>query len=171
MQPRRFGQRVRGVRGFRHGRLFVWTNAQGTTTFSGRVATKGAGDAWNAGGQANVRLTGNGFAEFIVTDTTSMQMVGLATVAATGNFTAINWAIYVSAGEIWESGSPVTVLAPPVLGDRIRIGVENGVVIYRHNGTAMYTSLVAPVGRLYAVAAQFAHGATITGVILQGVWT
>src|SRR6185437_8838020 len=52
-------------------------------------------------------------------------------------------------------------------GDVLRVAVEGGVVKYRKNGTLLRTSTVAPTYPLYAGAALYTNGSTVTNAQLS----
>jgi len=66
----------------------------------------------------------------------------------------IDYAIYPSPYSseacVYEGGANRGCIVPYVAGDRLRVGVEGGVVKYYRNGTVFYTSSVAPTYPLIA---------------------
>jgi hypothetical protein len=94
--------------------------------------------------------SGDGYAEYVVPNTTKALMFGLSTGDIDVAYTDIDFAIYPFAGgggplQIWEGGAYIGNVGNGFAeGDVLRVAVEGGVVKYRKNGTLLYTSSVSP---------------------------
>src|SRR5262245_59509587 len=84
------------------------TNLVGASNSDGSV-TKSAADGWgNAGYSSFESISGDGYIDFVVTETNTDRMVGLSTIDTDQNFTTIEYAFYFDSANvlrIYQSGS------------------------------------------------------------------
>jgi hypothetical protein len=142
-----------------------WTGETGTSA-GGTTLTKTDGTAtWNAQASATKSVTlADGYLEVGVLETTTSRMVGLTEHESTPSFSDIDYAWLLAAGgtlHVYENGNYMGSFGSYATGDRLRVGVENGVVVYRRNGTLIFTSPTAPVLPLSVDTSLYTPGATI----------
>ena len=149
--------------------LAEWTNigshlttASGSVTFAtgtpataheGAVSTRGIN---SPSGYVGFKLSGYGFA-------------GLSNGDTDGQIGDIDFA-FRSWGdlEVWENGALRASLGPASSSDALRVAIENGVVVYKRNGTLVYKSGVAPTYPLVVDSSLCQCGASATLVTLSG---
>jgi hypothetical protein len=150
-----------------------WQNLVGVSA-SGHSLTKTAADGWDSGAWTTASLSGDGYAEFRVGETTSYKMAGLTHAVTDASYATIDFGIYplgTGAFEIWESGVPVNGGAPfgsYAANDVFRVSVTNGVVTYLQNGALVYTSTQTPTFPLVFDASLYSQEATLGGVKFTG---
>jgi len=127
--------------------LTTWSDPVKVTASDGALTkSSGCDGCADSGAHSGPQLTGDGYSEFTAPALTRLYAgLGSDLSAATSSST-INYAFSLwptGAWEIRELGvyrKDGTYAA----GDRFRVAVENGAVVYRRNGTVVYTSAVAP---------------------------
>lgn len=72
-----------------------------------------------------------------------------------------------AASTSWRLGVLKDGFGPYAAGDRIRVAVENGNVVYRRNGALLYESLAAPTYPLL-VDTSFASNSTLGNAVIAG---
>ncbi|CQR73296.1 hypothetical protein SOV_50790 [Sporomusa ovata DSM 2662] len=118
-------------------------------TVSGNDISKTAGTAstWDASCSATRLLYNGNYAEYTVAILGRNIMFGLSSSWVNASYTSIDYAIYQTGSSlnVYEDGlSKLTTLVPTVLGDKLRVAVENNQVKYYKNGVLFYTSLKTP---------------------------
>src|SRR5205823_3488375 len=103
------------------------------------------------------------------------RMFGLSHADGNQSYNTIQFGLYLVGNgtlQVWESGSPrvggaaVGTYAP---GDKLRVSVDSGVVTYRKNETTvLYTSTLTPTYPLFADAALYTNGATLSNAVIFG---
>lgn len=144
----------------------VWTQLVNATA-NGATLTKSGGQPQfdDAGGVSAQSIgAGDGWLEVTVGDTQPFRMVGLALPHAGTSENAIDFAFHLQAGraDVYERGAwkaDNTALS----GDKLRVAVAGGVVTYSNNGSAVYSSTVAPAYPLLATASLVDAGAAVDG--------
>ena len=120
-----------------------------TASLGGLVKTAGCDGCQDSGAHSVVRLAGEGHGEFV--HGAGIVTAGLSTdLSAATTMMTMNYAFTLLPTGTWEvrelgvyrKGGP---FAP---GDRFRVAVEGTKVVYRRNGTKVYTSTVAPSGTM-----------------------
>ncbi len=143
----------------------AWTNLGGVVDNAGTLE-RPTGSGWNAGAISTQTLSGDGYVEFEVSDTVSYLMFGLGSGDTDQGYGDIEYAIYTYAATgdllLFENGSYRGTVGPYVIGDRLRVAVEGGVVKYRHNGALLYSSAVTPTYPLNVDTSVYSAGASIT---------
>ena len=150
---------------------FVWRSDVGVAVRAfGLVNTASTG--WGLSGAVSTMelQSGDGYVEFTATDTASARMIGFNRGDANQSYTDLDFAIYPAGGTlfVYESGSSRGSFGSFASGDRIRVGIEAGVVKYRRNGTLLYTSSVTPQYPLLVDTAFYTAASTIAEVTLVG---
>ena len=146
----------------------VWTAATDVTISAGSLLKAGSA-GWSAGAASTATLTGDGFLEFTATETSTRRICGLADQDASYDPAEIDFAIQLEANadvKVYESGTLRGTFGTYAPGDRFRVEVRQGQVVYRKNGLVFYTSGVAPIFPLAVDAALDTPGATLGEVRL-----
>jgi hypothetical protein len=133
---------------------------------------KTAATGWgNAGAySSNSLAAGDGYVEWVATEVTTGRMLGLSVGNVGNNYTDIDFAIHAKetgALNVYENGGWKHSGSTYSAGDVLRVQVEGGVVKYKKNGVAIYTSLIAPSYPLLADAAFNHNGATINNAMFD----
>jgi arylsulfatase A-like enzyme len=148
-----------------------WTEAVGVSIAANSL-TKTASYGWNAGAVSDTHLaSGDGYVEFVASETTTSRMLGLSTGNSGTSYADIDFAIYLRAGgelRIYEGGAYVGTYGTYVTGDTLRIGVVGGLVQYSRNGTVFETSALTPTYPLLVDTALYYPGATLSAVVVSG---
>jgi RHS repeat-associated protein len=171
--------------GYRNGQLLVtaaaatsgppqnvtWTNAVGVSVSGNNLTRTAASDGWNAGARSTQSIsTGDGYAEFTASETNKKRSVGLTQNTSVTSYQHINYGMVLDEfGQITihEGLGVYGVFGTYTTGDTIRVAVEGGVVKYRKNGILLRTSTVAPTYPLYAGAATYTNGSTVSNAKLS----
>ena len=96
-------------------------------------------------------------------------MVGLSNGDSTAHYNDIDFGLGLATDNqiyIYEQGNYVGTFGGYALGDRLRVGLEGGVVTYRRNGTLLHASTRTPTYPLLVDTALNTPSATISGVFL-----
>lgn len=149
----------------------------GTTVFSvptnvtvaGGTLTKTGTAGWNARAVLRARPieVGDGYVQFTATETDKDRACGLANGDDGATVSDIEYAILLASDgtfSIYESGALVGNMGAYAATDVFRVEVASGAVLYKHNGSTVYTSTVAPIYPLVADTALYHVGATLTDV-------
>lgn len=93
--------------------------------------------------------SGDGWVQFTLTGIFSVSFIGLTadTAYTDPDYHKIKFSFFIFGSNIYmfEDGVISLFIAPAVTGDIYRISIEGGVVVYRRNGSVVYTSGQAPV--------------------------
>ena len=125
----------------------------------------------DSGAHSVARLTGDGYAEFAMSPG-SRIMAGLsADLSEATASSTIDYAFSLWPGGAWEIRERGVYRkdGTGAAGDRFRVAVEGGRVVYRRNGAILYTSGVTPVFPLVLDATLYSMGATISGAAVVAV--
>lgn len=123
--------------------------------------------SWDGNGFSLQSVSNNGYMQTILEETNEARMIGLSSTDANANYTSIQYCFYTTnagALQIYESGTSRGAFGTYATGDTLKIAVENNVVKYYKNGTALYISNVTPTLPLYVDASTNSIGATISDV-------
>jgi RHS repeat-associated protein len=171
--------------GYRNGQLLVtadsatggsaqnvsWTNGVGVSISGNSLTRTLAGDGWNAGARSSQSIaSGDGYVEFTASETNKKRTMGLTDNTSVTGYQHIDYGILLGeTGQITihEGVAVYGVFGTYTTGDTLRVAVEGGVVKYRKNGALLRTSTLAPAYPLYAGAALFTNGSTITNAVLS----
>ena len=151
----------------------VWANAvRCAVTGNSLKKISGQGDAPDAGANSRQAITsGDGYAEFTVTETDKIRFCGLTRRAESKDIASIDFAIKLTdrgVAEVRENNLYETETSYRS-GDVFRISVERGAVKYYKNGSLFHTSLNAPGYPLIAAAVLVSLNATIKDVVMAAV--
>ena len=147
-----------------------WTNTVNVTAVDGSITkTGGCNGCFDAGARAAVTIAADGSAEYTPAAgqflTAGLIADASAAISTPLDFAVITWPT--GAFEIRERGVYKRE-GTFVAGDRFSVGVEAGKVVYRKNGTLVYTSAAAPAASLTFGASLATPGASVTGAVLKG---
>jgi hypothetical protein len=145
----------------------AWTGLVNCTALGG-VLRKTGGEAAEAGAHSRQAIaSGDGYLEFTAAESNKVLYCGLARDASGPGFTAIDFAIKLTANGVAEvrEGNDYAGEINYRGGDVFRIAVEGGAVKYYKNGALFFTSLRSPAYPLYAAASLV----TINGAISNAV--
>ena len=150
----------------------VWTHATGVQV-SGNDLRKTAATLWGNAGAVSSRsiVIGDGYVEFVASETTTARMVGLSHGDTDADFRDIDFAVSLdknAAQSVYERGISRGSFGTYAAGDRIRVAVKAGVVTYSRNGAIFYTSTQRPAYPLLVDAALRDKGATIRDAVISG---
>ena len=149
----------------------VWTSVVGASS-SGNNLTKTAPWSWsNAGAVSTQRIvSGDGYVEFTAPGLSYELMAGLGNGDTSQSYVDIEYAIYARYGEIqvFEAGTSRGAFGTYAPGDRLRVGVESGVVKYRKNDVVFYQSPTAPTYPLLVDTSLGSTGATVSNALVAG---
>ena len=147
----------------------VWINVvNATTTDNSLKKTSGCDGCQDAGAASQQQITsGNGYLEFMASETTTLRYAGLSNGNTGTSAAEIKFAVRLQSGfaEVRESGL-YKADTSFVTGDVFRIAVESGVVKYYKNCTLFYTSTVAPVYPLLVDSSILSLNGTVTNAVI-----
>ena len=123
----------------------VWTSVVGASA-SGNTLTKTAAWSWSNAGAVSTQsvVSGDGYVEFTAPQLSYELMAGLGNGDASQSYVDVEYAIYARYGElqVYEAGTSRGSFGTYLAGDRLRVGVESGVVKYRKNDVVFYQSAI-----------------------------
>lgn len=125
---------------------------------------------WDQGASTIATITsGDGFADMTVGETTTSLMAGLGDLDNTRSYTDIDFATYLTGSRlyIYESGSYRGSFTGYLTGDRLRVEIRDGQVLYRRNGVHYYTSAVAPTYPLAFDTSLLSLNSTVNDVVIH----
>jgi hypothetical protein len=145
-----------------------WTNAVKASSIVNSLTGTG-----NNGGASSKQaiMSGDGYVEFIASETASHRMCGLSNRDTDQTYEEIGYAIYLtSSGRVivYEAGTYMGDFGPYQTEDRFRVAIESGSIKYYKNGLSFYTSRKTPVYPLVADTWLYTAGATITEAMIAG---
>jgi len=157
-----------------------WTNAVGVSISSNNLTRTMAGDGWSTGAISSQMIaSGDGYAEFTVTETNKRRSFGLTSNTSVTSFQYISYGMHIAEDgqiTIHEGLGVYGVFGTYTTGDKLRVSIEGGVVKYRKNGTLLRTSTLAPTYPLFAGASIYSNAGTVTAAVItsglhSAVWT
>jgi hypothetical protein len=119
----------------------------------------------DAGAHSVTRLTGDGYAEFLPAAGQRI-IAGLGTdLTASTGYSTIDYAFSLWPGNSWEIRERGVYKADGTgaAGDRFRVAVESGHVVYRRNGAIVYTSTTPPTYPLVLDVTLYSMSAALSG--------
>ena len=124
-----------------------WTSTSSVIVAAGTLTKTGAA-GWNAGGGSTASITsGDGFVEFTASETNTTRACGLADQISSYDPAQIDFAIQLQSNadvRVYESGTLRGTFGSYASGDRFRVEVQYGQVVYRKNGVVFYSSTLVP---------------------------
>ena len=149
-----------------------WTELVGTQALGSTLAKTASSASWDAGAVSTKGIVSvDGYVEFVGEETGTSRMVGLSRGQTDAGYQDIDYAVYLAGGSllVYEAGVYRGYFGVWASGDRLRVGVESGQVVYRRNGEEFYRSPVPPSYPLLVDASLANHGATVKDAVLGGV--
>jgi hypothetical protein len=134
--------------------------------------TSGVAETWDAGAVSvsptQTIASGDGYVEATVDALNSWRMVGLSHGDTDQSNTDIDFAAYMAHNvfKASEGGVIKATITNLAVGDKVRVAVENGLVRYYINNTAVYTSTATPTYPLLVDTSILTAGKKISGVVL-----
>ena len=119
----------------------------------------------DAGAHSATQLTGDGYAEFVPA-AGQRVIAGLGTdLSASTDSSTIDYAFSLWPGGAWEvrERGVYKTDGASAAGDRFRVSVESGRVVYRRNGAVVYTSATPPSYPLVLDVTLYSMAASISG--------
>jgi hypothetical protein len=149
----------------------------GVRELEGGVLKKKAATAsgWNAGASSEQVIVGDGYVEFVASETTTRRMLGLSHSDDGVDETDIDYGIELTEdgkvrirerGRLQRDESGSRVFGSYVTGDRLRIAVESDQVRYYWNAEGLYTSTVPAGGPLLVDTSFYTPTATLQEVLV-----
>ncbi|MFY8133342.1 MAG: hypothetical protein ACOVOL_08910, partial [Bacteroidia bacterium] len=159
----------------------VWvtasSNVRNTITGNSLVKTISNG-VWNGNGFSYQSVSNNGYMQTTAAETNRDRMIGLSPTDVNNSFGSIQYAFFLQNGgglRIYESGNDRGAFGNYASGDILKIAVENNVVKYYRNGTALFSSSIPPTLPLFVDVSTNSIGATVNNVKISngnvGVFT
>src|SRR5688572_9119174 len=157
-----------------------WTNAVGVSISNNNLTRTMAGDGWSTGAISSQMIaSGDGYAEFTVTETNKRRSFGLTSNTSVTSFQYISYGMHIAEDgqiTIHEGIGVYGVFGTYTTGDKLRVSIEGGMVKYRKNGTLLRTSTLAPTYPLYAGASIYSNAGTVTAAVItsglhSAIWT
>ncbi len=147
----------------------TWTSAVAASASGSTLANTGCTTEWTCGAISTQSIaSGDGYVEFSASPTAG-AIGGLGGVDTNQSYTDLEFALYAAYGTlyVYESGWQRGPVGPYNASDRLRVGVEMGVVTYRKNGLLLYRSTIAPTYPLiFDSSLQATAGAVIANAVI-----
>ncbi|MFQ5470056.1 MAG: PKD domain-containing protein, partial [Gammaproteobacteria bacterium] len=146
----------------------TWTDLVGVVV-EGTILRKTAARGWNGGAASLQNITADGYIEYI-TDSINYRVFGLSDVNVDEGYINIDYAAYTLTDQtlrVWENGVQ-KFSTNYTVGDVVRVERTGGTVVYKQNGTIIYTSLIPSTGNLIADVALINVDSTIPNAVISG---
>jgi alpha-tubulin suppressor-like RCC1 family protein len=149
----------------------AWTSAVNAAKHGNALVNTQDLSGRNAGAVSTKGIAStDGYVELTAGETRTNRMIGLSHGATTRDYRGIDFALQLRDGRLLlrEAGRLLGDAGEFKPRDRLRVGVERGLVTYRHNGRLIYRSARTPAFPLLVGAALYTEGASFHDVILAG---
>lgn len=140
------------------------------TASGNQISTTHSTSGWGNSGFASSKvIQRDGYVEWRVSSTNKYFMVGLSSDNPNANYTTIDYALYMRAGElrVYESGSNKGTFGTYQTDDIFRIERYGDTVRYLHNNELVYTSTVTNTQSLMVDAAFSSTGSIIEDLRIE----
>lgn len=149
----------------------AWTALVNATATGSTLEKSGGCDGCEDAGAVSARTidSGDGYVEFVVSDTSTSRIIGLSNGDTGTSRSDIDFGIQLWAGggaDVRENGAYRAETGTYAVGDVFRISVESGAVKYYRNGELFYTSGAAPTYPLLVDTTLKSTGAVLNEVSL-----
>jgi len=150
----------------------LWNHVNVTATGSTLTKTGGTNNVWNAGSFSvqSIPTNTNGFVEFTAGETNSNKAMGLSATNTNEYFNTINYALLADATgklNVYENGvSKASAVASYVTTDILRVERTGTSIVYKKNGSILYTSATPSTSALYADCSFNTVGSTIKNIAM-----
>jgi hypothetical protein len=147
----------------------VWTSLVGVSASGNSLTKTGTG----TGGAVSTQqiVSGDGYVEFVASETTTYRMVGLSNGNTDTSYADIDFGLDLAPAAtvyVFEKGTNRGTFGTYATGDVFRVAVVGGVVKYSKNGTVFYTSSQVPTYPLLVDTWLYTSGATIRNAVIAG---
>ena len=154
--------------------LTTWSDPVKVTASNGALTkSSGCDGCADSGAHSATQLTGDGYSEFVAPALTRL-FAGLgADLTASTSSSGIDYAFSLWPSGVWEVRELGVYRKDGTYaaGDRFRVAVESGVVVYRRNGAIVYTSKTLPVSPLGLDVTLYALGASVSQATVAAATT
>src|SRR4051812_37740901 len=151
--------------------LTTWVSPVKVTAATGALTkSSGCDGCADAGARSTNEISADGYAEFVAPALTRL-VAGLgADLSASTASSTINYGFSLWPSGAWEIRELNTYRGEGTYaaGDRFRVAVERGAVVYRRNGAVVYTSRTPPAFPLALDVTLYANGASLSGATVSG---
>jgi hypothetical protein len=116
-------------------------------------------------------LSGDGYAEFTVTQDNVYWMAGLSHGDSNSHYTDLDYAIYVHGNGYayyWENTTGVHYLGPYTAGTTFRVEIQGSEVLYKMNGSVMAQHATTPAYPLLVDSSIYTPNASISNAVISG---
>src|SRR5512143_387828 len=149
----------------------VWTSLVGVSA-NGNSLTKTTATGTNSGAVSTQQIaSGDGFVEFVASETTTYRMAGLSNGNADASYQDIDFGLDLAQGAtvyVFEKGTKRGTFGTYATGDVFRVALVGGVVKYSRNGAVFYSSSQTPTYPLLVDSWLNNQGATLNSVVIAG---
>lgn len=155
-----------------------WAYTDHVTNVAGLLSKNEAVTGWTAGAASSNGLAAgaNGYVESTAVETNLFRMFGFSDAAISSpyvsTFATIDYALYLKdygVLAVFESGISRGDIGSYQYGDVLRVERVGSTVMYKRNGSSLYTSTIASAGALHVEAAFYNNGATIKNARLGAI--
>lgn len=145
----------------------VWTDKVNVNENADELVKTSATTAYDAGARTKNYLAANqdGWLE-VTPQNNSRVLIGLSGDDPDANYTAIDFAIFLSPSwglTVYENGANKGSYGSYAAGDVIRVQRTGGAIVYKKNGTTLYTSQTSSASMLFGDASLYNNGDKVTG--------
>jgi hypothetical protein len=143
-----------------------WQSVVNVTASSGGLQkTGGCEGCPDAGAHSTQQLTADGYVDFVPGMDQRLYAGLSADLSSSTASTTIGYAFSFWAGGVWEIRELGVYKGEGTFaaGDHFSISVESGIVVYRHNGVAVYHSAAAPISPLALDTTFYSIGSSLSG--------
>ncbi|CAN5907001.1 hypothetical protein BH11PSE3_BH11PSE3_21750 [soil metagenome] len=127
--------------------------------------------AWDSGASSVQSFSGAGYVETTVAEAGSHRMIGLSDVDTDANWTSLDFSFYLNANNtlnVFEGSVSLGTFGTYAVGDVLRIERQaDGHIVYKKNGTVLYTSTVVSTAELRVDTSIYTNGASLRDVMLS----
>jgi PKD repeat protein len=153
-------------------RNVVWTQAWQASPSGNNLTKTASTDAWDAGASSLRAIgQGDGFQEFTLAETWAWRVIGFTANDVDQSATSIPIGIRAEPANVLRvvENNAVVWSGAYATGDRIRIGVEGGVIRYRKNGLLFYQSTLTPTYPMFVDTSIRTQSGTVQNAVLASV--
>jgi hypothetical protein len=147
----------------------TWQSPVNVTASPGALQKSGGCDGCpDSGAHSSQQLSGDGYVDFIPGMDQRLYAGVTTDLSSSTASTTMNFAFSFWPGGAWEIRELGVYKSEGTFaaGDHFSVSVENGVVIYRHNGVAVYRSATAPAFPLALDTTFYSTGSSLSGATI-----
>ena len=154
-------------------REVTWKQIVGATA-SGGALTKTGPDGWDAGAVSGKKLaSGDGYVTFVANQADKHRLIGLGEGNTSADQSDVEFGIHLhpaGAVHIRESGVGIGQVGTYRAGDRFRVAIEQGQVVYRKNGAPLRARTAQLTYPIVVDVSLYSDGASVEQVSLAGIY-